>query len=64
MTAKRTTRKAARDHGTPVLKLVPPPAVCDAKVEAARKRIAAGWYDRPEVKRTLARAVLDELLSE
>jgi hypothetical protein len=46
------------------LKLVPIPGasvVSLARVAEARRRIAAGWYDRSEVRDSLVDAVLHEM---
>jgi len=53
-----TTRRS------PALKLVPVPGArvaSLARVAQARRRIAAGWYDRSEVRDRLVEAVLQEI---
>lgn len=38
--------------------LRPAGAPLDARLEAVRRRVAAGWYDRPEVAAAVARRLL------
>ena len=65
MTRRRKPAATQRPaHGT--LKLVTNPSapVVDlARVAEARRRIAAGWYDRSEVRDSLVDAVLHSLQS-
>jgi hypothetical protein len=65
MTRRRKPAATQRPaHGT--LKLVPKPStsvVSLARVAEARRRIAAGWYDRSEVREGLVDAMLEEMRS-
>ena len=59
-----TAKRAAREPGARPLKLVPLPSAhvaSLARVAEARRRIAAGWYDRSEVRDSLVDAVLQEI---
>ena len=54
--------KAARALGSRAVSRADLDAVSDvrqARVEEVRQRVAAGFYDRPEVRRAIAEAVLD-----
>jgi hypothetical protein len=65
MTRRRKPAASQRPaNGT--LKLVPKPStrvLSLARVAEARRRIAAGWYDRSEVREGLVDALLESLHS-
>src|SRR5262249_59915762 len=59
-----TKRRAAAGLRARPLQLVPLPSAhvaTLARVAEARRRIAAGWYDRSEVRDSLVDAVLQEI---
>ncbi|MBI5709967.1 MAG: hypothetical protein HZC42_06630 [Candidatus Eisenbacteria bacterium] len=62
-TSPRSSRRVRREPPR-ILRLEESPAVARvrwARVETARARIAAGYYDRAEIRERLADAVLEEL---
>lgn len=64
MTTRRSrSPKPPTDRPRPGLHAVPA-VVRLPRVRAAQKRIASGWYERDDVKDSLARAVLAVLLRD
>ena len=63
MTRRRSIETSSVSRSR-ALKLVPIPAervVSLTRVARARRRIASGWYDRADVRKSLVDAVLHEI---
>ncbi len=68
MTTRRTSRARTRTTAAaprPMLQLVGgSDGNRSSRIDAVRKRIRAGYYDRRDIKESLARAVIDALRDE